>query len=189
MELVKNKIFNIRIVKIFQTLKSRSVAFSYSDIYIDWFISVTSSLQTYSKSETLKFPEIFQIQRRGWDSLTAQGRHWCGVLPICTDSCTLHAPDPWRDITRWRSNCKEQTPTIPTPHHSALVIFIASCSCMVYHTAVHFSPRASRYSSLQIRFIKSGLSFLNVYRLQNIYLIEFYDIFLYMFQFVVYLKR
>jgi len=35
MELVKNKIFNIRIVKIFQTLKSRSVAFSYSDIYID----------------------------------------------------------------------------------------------------------------------------------------------------------
>jgi hypothetical protein len=66
--------------------------------------------------------EIFQVQRRGGDRLTTQGRHWRGVLPVSGDSCSLHDPDPRRDITSWRGDCKKQTPTTPTLHQSALAI-------------------------------------------------------------------
>ena len=66
--------------------------------------------------------ETFQVQRRGRDSLTTQGRHWRGVLPVSGDSCPQHAPDPRRDITRGRGYCKKQTPSTPTLHHSALAI-------------------------------------------------------------------
>lgn len=65
--------------------------------------------------------EIFQIQRRGRDSLTTQGRHWCGVLPIFADSCAVHAPNSWRDIARWCGDCKEQAPFASALRHSALV--------------------------------------------------------------------
>lgn len=92
---------------------------------------------------SVNMAEIFQIQRRGWDSLTTQGRHWCGVLPILTDSCTVYAPDPWRDITRWCGDCKEQAPITPTLYHSALIFHYklqltdVSCCC--------FLPTADRW--------------------------------------------